>query len=185
MPVGNQAIGSTAAKSGTLQYVGKRLQGLPLVVPSACTSLTGVAYVTNRRIVSIQQKDSNGLLYAVVSPVAISGYKIVGWGVLEEALQSGGLASIAPTPNTYVDGDIVTVLCDTDDVYMIDGDGSNTPTNGIGTAYMDAAGRITSVSSGSNLLLGGAVFTGLIGNQLSGQLASGCVFYRMYSPLKP
>lgn len=181
MPVGNQAIGSTSPKTGTFQYSAKRLQGLTLKIPVAA----GVTSVTNRRIVSIQQNDSTGIIYAVISPVVLASHKIIGWGVLEEALQSGGISSIAPTPNTFVDGDTVVVLCDPDDVYQIDTDGSNTPTNGINSAYLDVAGRITSVSSGSNLALQGSVFTGLIGPQMSNQLDTNTVFYRLYTPLKP
>lgn len=180
MPVVNQTVGATSPKTGTFQYGAKRLAGIPLKIPVAA----GVSSVTNRRIVSLQQ-DTDNVIYAVVSPVALASHEIVGWGVLEEALQSNGLASIAPSPNTFVDGDLVTVLRDPTEVYMIDIDESNAPTEGINTAYLDVQGRLSSVSGGSNLALLGAVFTGTPGQQLSGQLAENTKFYQLYTALKP
>lgn len=180
MPVPYQTIGSTSPKTGTFQYDAKRLAGIPLKIPVAA----GVSSVSNRRIVSLQQ-DSDNVLYAVVSPIALASHEIVGWGVLEEALQSNGLASISPDPNTFVDGDLVTVLRDPNEVYMIDYDPSNAPTEGINTAYLDVQGRISSVSSGNNIALLGAVFTATAGQQLSGQLAENTKFYQLYTALKP
>lgn len=179
MPIPSQNIGATAPKSGTFQWSAKRYAGIPLKIPVAA----GVSSVTNRRIVSLQQ-DASGNLFAVVSPIAIAAHTIIGWGVLEEALQAGGLSSIAPTPNTYVEGDLVVVLRDPEEVYMIDMDPSNAPTSGIGTAYMDMQGRVSSVSSGSNLALAGSVFTSVPGAQLSSQLASNTRFYQLYTALK-
>lgn len=180
MPAVNQNIGATTPKTGTFQYLAKRIAGLTLVIPGAA----GVSSVTNRRIVSIQE-DTDGNLFAVVSPIAILDYIIVGWGVLEEALQSGGIASIAPAPNTFVDGDTVVVLRDVESIYMIDVDPSNEPTIGIASAYLDMQGRISSVSSGSNIALQGAVFTGVPGQQLSSQLATSTVFFQLRNPLHP
>ena len=180
MPIAPQTIGSTNPKSGTYQWSTKRIQGLPLVIPDDA----GDTEVTNRRIVSIQQ-DAEFNMFAVISRTALASHIIIGWGVLEQALQSGGINSIAPDVNTFVDGDLVTVLSDVDDVYQIDVDGSNDPINGINTAYLDSLGRITSVSSGGNLALLGSVFQAVPGNQLSGQLTDGCVFYKLYTPLKP
>lgn len=180
MPVVNQTVGSTSPKTGTFQYDAKRIAGIPLKIPGAA----GVSSVTNRRIVSLQQ-DSDNVLYAVISPVALASHTIVGWGVLEEALQSNGLASIAPNPNTFVDGDLVTVLRDPTEVYMIDFDPSHEPTEGINTAYLDVQGRLTSVSGGSNLALLGSVFSATAGQQLSNQLAENTKFYQLYTALKP
>lgn len=179
MPIANQTIGSTAPKTGTFQYNAKRLSGVPLKVPVAAG-----ASVTNRRIVSLQENDTTLVLYAVVSPVALSGYTIVGWGVLEEALQSGGLSSIAPAPNTFVDGDTVVVLRDPTEVYQIDTDPDHVPTKGIGTGYVDVKGRLSSVSSGS-LLLGGAIWDSLPGTQMAGQLQDDCLYYQLSTALKP
>lgn len=158
----------------TYQYTSKRVAGLRLHIPSAAI----VTEVSNNRIVSIQERNTTKELIAVISPVAISGYTIIGWGVLENALQSGGNSSIAPTPNTFVDGDTVVVLRDPDNVYMIDVDPSNSPTHGIGTAYIDVQGRLSSSSAGSNLLISGSVYTGVPGLQLSNQLKLNCIFIR-------
>lgn len=180
MPIPFQTVGSTAPKTGTYQYDAKRLAGIQLKIPVAA----GVSSVTNRRIVSLQQ-DSDNVMYAVISPVALASHDLVGWGVLEEALQSNGLASIAPNPNTFVDGDLVTVLRDASEVYMIDYDPSNAPVEGINAAYLDEQGRLSSSSAGSNLALLGSVFTATPGQQLSNQLATSTKFYQLYTALKP
>ena len=184
MPVNNQAIGQTSPKSGTYQRTLTRMQGVTLLIPTAAV----VTSVPNNRIVSLQE-DANGVMYAVVSPAAYnpcSGVMIiVGWGVLGEALQSGGVSSIAPTPNTFVDGDIVTVLRNPTDEYMIDYDPSNEPTDGIGTSYIDVQGRLSSSSAGSNKAVLGAVFNSIPGREMSNQLKDGCKFFQMYSPVAP
>ena len=181
MPIPSVKIAETNPKVDTYQYTSKRVAGLRLHIPSAAI----VTEVSNNRIVSIQERNTTKELIAVISPVAISGYTIIGWGVLENALQSGGSGSISPTPNTFVDGDTVVVLRDPDNVYMIDVDPSNSPTHGIGTAYIDAQGRLSSSSAGSNLLISGAVFTGVPGLQLSNQLKLNCIFYQMFTCLEP
>lgn len=180
MPIPAQKIGETNPKNGTFQYQSKRISGLRLIIPGAA----GVSSISNNRIVSIQERTTTKEMVAVISQVAISGYVLIGWGVLEEAAQSGGSASIAPTPNSYVDGDTVTVLRDPANVYMVDVDSSNSPTHGIGTAYLDVQGRLSSSSAGSNLLVSGAVFTGVPGLQLAGQLKTNCIFYQMFTSLE-
>ena len=181
MPIPSVKIAETNPKVDTFQYTAKRVAGLRLVIPVAA----GVSSVSNNRIVSIQEVTATKELVAVVSPVELASHKLIGWGVLENALQSGGNGSIAPTPNTFVDGDTVVVLRDPDNVYMIDNDPSNVPTHGIGTAYIDAQGRLSSSSAGSNLLISGSVYTGVPGLQLSNQLKLNCVFYQMFTCLEP
>lgn len=180
MPGINQAIGQTIPKSGTYQRSATRMQGVTLKIPMAA----GVTSVSNNRIVSLQE-DSNGSMFAVVARTAYNSMIIVGWGVLEEALQSGGISSIAPTPNTFIDGDTVTVLRNPMDVYMIDFDPSNEPTDGIGTAYIDVQGRLSSSSAGSNLAVKGAVFDSIPGREMANQLKTNCKFYMMESPIVP
>lgn len=180
MPINNQAIGSTNPKTGTYQRTVTRMQGVELKIPVA----SGVTKVPNNRIVSLQQ-DTEGNMYAVVARAAIAGHTLVGWGVLEQALQSGGISSISPNPNEFVDGDTVTVLRDPVDIYMIDFDPSNPPVQGIGTAYLDAKGRLSAVSSGGNIALEGAVFDSIPAREMANQLKDGCLFYQMLSPVKP
>ena len=181
MPIPSVKIAETNPKVDTFQYTAKRVAGLRLVIPVAA----GVSSVSNNRIVSIQEVNATKELVAVISPVAIASHTLIGWGVLENALQSGGTGSISPTPNTYIDGDTVVVLRDPDSVYMIDVDSSNVPTHGIGTAYIDAQGRLSSSSAGSNLLVSGSVYTGVPGLQLSNQLKLNTVFYQMFTCLEP
>jgi len=180
MPVNNQAIGQTNPKTGTYQRTIKRMQGVELIIPEDA----GVAFVTNNRIVSLQQ-DAEGNMYAVVARTAIADHILVGWGVLEEALQSGGNTAIAPVPNQFVDGDTVVVNRSAVDVYMIDFDPSNEPTQGIGTAYLDIQGRLSSVSGSGNLALQGSVFDSIPAREMSNQLKDGCLFYQMLSPIVP
>lgn len=180
MPIPNQQIGSTTPKSGTYQFSEHRIQGVPLKMTAALASSS----ITNNRLVSLQE-DVNGVRYAVPAPVAQAGLTIIGYGVLEEALQSGGVSSIAPTPNNFVDGDLVTVLRMVGDTYMIDYDPSNKPAVGIAGAYMDQQGRLSTVSSGSNLAITGSVFISVPGRQMANQLKTGCLFYEMATLVHP
>lgn len=180
MPKVNQAIGQTSPKTGTYQRTISRMQGVELIIPDSA----GVDFITNNRIVSLQQ-DTEGNMFAVLSRTAILDYTLVGWGVLEEALQSGGNSAIAPDPNQFVDGDTVVVLRNPMDVYMIDFDPSNEPDYGIGTAYLDAQGRLTSVSGSGNIALQGSVFDSVPAREMSNQLKDGCLFYQMNTPIEP
>jgi hypothetical protein len=179
MPINNQEIGNTSPKSGTYQRTAKRMDGVQLIVPEAVGPV-----VTNNRIVSLQQ-DAEGNMFAVVATVALDGYILVGWGVLEESLQSGGLGVIAPNPNEYKDGDSVTVLRSPYDIYTVDFDPSNEPTDGIGTAYVDSRGRLSSSSAGSNVALQGSVFSSIPAREMGNQLKVGCKYYQMLSPVVP
>lgn len=181
MPIPSLRISETNPKVDTFQYNSKRLAGLRLIIPDAA----GVDSVSNNRVVTLQENNTSKELVAVISPIAISGYRLIGWGVLENSLQSGGSGSIAPTPNTYVDGDTVVVLRDPDQIYMIDVDPSNVPTHGIGTAYVDAQGRLSSSSAGDNYNVSGSVFEGVPGIQMSNQLKTNTLFYQMFTGLEP
>lgn len=188
MPRGNLSIGVTNPKTGTFQFDENRIQGLTFHIPAAA----GVTSCPNNRIVTLQE-DANGNRYAVLSPIAVTRagvpLTIVGWGVLEESLQSGGIGSISAEPNTYVDGDVVTVLRSVAYTYMIDYDTDNTPTVGIGTCRVDAQGRLTSAAAGgygvAPVQLSGSVFKSVPGVQMSGQLKSGCLFYQLKDALTP
>jgi len=185
MPIGNQEIGRTSPKTGTLQFRETRLQGLTLHIPAAA----GVTSCPNNRIVTIQE-DTNGNRFAVLHPVAVIRNSVqlvvVGWGVLEESLQSGGIDSISPTPNNYVDGDAVTVLRDVGDTYMIDFDSANVPDVGLASCRVDAQGRLSSVVAGATeIQVFGAVFKSVPGLQMAGQLKDGCIFYQLRDGITP
>ena len=187
MPIANQQIGQTAPKVSTLQFRETRIQGLTFHIPAAA----GVSSCSNNRIVTLQE-DANGNRYAVLYPEAVirSGVQliVIGWGVLEEALQSGGISSISPTPNTFVDGDTVTVLRDVAETYMIDYDPNNVPTVGIGTANVDEQGRLTGAAidySGPPIALQGAVFKSVPGLQMANQRKTNTLYYQMKDAVTP
>lgn len=185
MPNTPLSIGRTNPKTGTLQFSEHRIQGLTLLIPAE----SGVSSVPNNRIVSIQE-DSDGNRYAVTYPAAITynyeTLKVIGFGVLEAALQSGGIDSISPTPNTFVDGDQVVVLRNVAETYMIDYDPSNVPTVGIASARVDEQGRLTSRSATTGVIqLQGAVFKSVPGLQMTGQLKTNTLFYQMRDAVTP
>lgn len=177
MPIPNQTIGSTTPKSGTLQFQATRLQGLTLKIPVGVGIPTSIP---NGRIVSIQEENATKKMFAVLSPSPLAGHTIIGWGVIEESLQSGGVDSIAPTPNNFKNGDTVTVLTGLEDVFAVDVDPDNIPANGIAVAYLDIAGRLT--SDDTTFKLNGAVFTSVPGVQLSNQLKSNAKYFRFGFP---
>lgn len=179
MPIPAVNIAQTNPKEATFQFSADRMSGLTLKLQSGVTS------VTNRRIVSVQQ-DALGNLYAVPGLKVYQADEytdpltIVGVGVLEEALQSGGIGSIAPSPNTFVDGDQVTVLNCLSDIYQIDYDSSNVPANGIASCRVNNAGQLTSVAADAdNIQINGSVFTGKPGVQMTNQLLQYCKFYKL------
>jgi len=184
MPQPNQPITSTNSKTATYVYTAERMAGIPLKLQA------GVESITNRRIVSIQQS-STGEMFAVAGFKAFpedvyTNMVVIGFGVLEEALQSGGIASIAPDPNNFVDGDIVTVLNKMGDIYQVDYDPDNIPDNGISfititqlEVRVDLQGRLTSVAADADhFQLNGAVFTSVPGPQMKNQLIDGAKFFK-------
>lgn len=186
----NLQLGETNPTTSTLQYKAERLAGVPLVVPAAAAALLTNGEVPVGTLVSIQEYPTGGIK-AVVGPIADATDEyntgiIIGYGFIEESLQSEGRGSIAPTPGIYKAGDRVAVVMAVGEVYAVPYDtGQTAPTHGISTAYFTKAGKLTSVSGGGNVAADGAVFSGLIGLQLTNQLKTGYLFYRKESPLKP
>ena len=197
MPQFIQNISETSPKEGTFQYDGSRIAGLTLKLPS------GVTEVSNRRIVSIQES-SAGVQYAVPGVLAFTEkaaqgttpavkMKVLAVGVLEYALQSGGIDSIAPDATSLKDGDKVVVLSNPAHVYMVDYVSGSKPGTGKGditdstgaVCRVDNAGRLTSAASTTTAPKGdvfGSVFDSVPGEQLSNQLKDGSLFYRLFSP---
>lgn len=185
----NLQIGETNPTSSTLQYKANRLAGLTLVVPTASAALLTDGEVPVGSLVSIQEYPTGGIK-AVLGPVADADDEynvgvIVGYGFIEESLQSQGRGSINPTPGIFKAGDRVAVVMNPGEVYAVPYDTDNAPTHGISTAYFNKAGELTSVSSGGNVAAEGAVFSGIAGLQLSNQLKTGYLFYRKSTPLQP
>jgi len=178
-------IGETNPKTGTMQFVAGRQAGLRLLLTQA-----GVTEISNYRIMSIQESP-DGIRYAVPGLKAAEDpndpYEdlvIVGAGVLEEASQSGGITSIAPNPNNFVDGDTVTVLCFPTEAYMIEFDSTNEPDTGIASCRVNLEGKLTSVAADSdNIQIQGSVFISTIGLQMANQLKTNTKFYMMKDAL--
>lgn len=185
----NLQIGETNPTDSTLQFKASRLAALPLVVPTAAAALLTDGEVPIGTLVSIQEYPTGGVK-AVVGPVADSDDEynvgvIIGYGFIEQGLQSEGRGAIAPANGIFKEGDRVVVVTDVNEVYAVPYDTDHTPTHGISTAYFTKAGKLTSVSSGGNVAAEGAVFSGIAGLQLSNQLKTGYLFYRKSSPVQP
>lgn len=185
----NLQLGETNPTDSTLQYKAGRLAALTLVVPAAAAALLTDGKVPIGTLVSIQEYPTGGIK-AVVGPVADSSDEynvgiIVGYGFIEQGLQSEGRGSIAPANGIFKAGDRVVVVTSPGEVYAVPYDTNNAPTHGISTAYFNLAGKLSSVAGGGNVAAEGAVFSGLAGLQLSNQLKTGYLFYRKSTPLQP
>lgn len=185
----NLQLGETNPTPSTLQYKASRLAGLTLVVPTAAAALLTDGEVPIGSLVSIQEYPAGGIK-AVLGPVADSADEynvgvIIGYGFIEQGLQSGNRGSIAPKDGIFKAGDRVVVVTSPNEVYAVPYDTDNEPTHGISTAYFTKAGVLTSVSGGGNVAAEGAVFSGVAGIQLSNQLKSGYKFYRKSTPVQP
>ena len=185
----NLQIGETNPTDSTLQFKASRLAALPLVVPTAAAALLTDGEVPIGSLVSIQEYPTGGVK-AVLGPVADSDDEynvgvIIGYGFIEQGLQSEGRGAIAPANGIFKAGDRVVVVTDVNEVYAVPFVSGSEPTHGISTAFFTKAGKLTSVSSGGNVAAEGAVFSGLAGLQLSNQLKSGYLFYRKSTPVQP
>lgn len=186
----NLQLGETNPTSSTLQYEAERLQGLTLVVPTAAAALLTDGEVPVGTQVSIQEYPTGGIK-AVVGPVADADNEynvgvIIGYGHIEQSLQSQGRGSIAPADGKFKAGDRVAVVMSPNEVYAVPYDVDQAaPTHGISAAYFTKAGKLTSVSGGGNVAAEGAVFSGIAGLQLTNQLKTGYLFYRKSSPVLP
>ena len=185
----NLQLGETNPTDSTLQYKASRLAGLTLVVPAAAAALLTDGEVPIGSLVSIQEYPTGGVK-AVLGPVADADDEynvgvIIGYGFIEQGLQSSGRGSIAPANNVFKAGDRIVVVTNPNEVYAVPYDTDHAPTHGISTAYFTKAGVLTSVSGGGNVAAEGAVFSGIAGLQLSNQLKTGYLFYRKSTPLQP
>lgn len=186
----NLQFGETNPTPSTLQYKASRLAGLTLVVPAAAAALLTDGEVPIGSLVSLQQYPSGGIK-AVLGPVADADSEynvgvIIGYGHIEQGLQSGNRGSIAPKDGVFKAGDRVVVLTTPNEVFAVPYDTDETaPTPGISTAYFTKAGLLTSVSGGGNVAAEGAVFSSVAGLQLSNQLKTGYLFYRKKTALEP
>lgn len=186
MPGLNQKIGDSIPKTGAFQYSSKRIQGVPLTIPAG----VGVTETSPRHFVSLQE-DAAGNIHAVLGhkPYVADVYetwKVIGYGILEEALQSNTNASIAPAPNTYNNGTLVTVIRDIHAINAVAVDPDNVPDVGIATATIDNRGRLSSVAADADhKQTAGAVFTGKMALEMDNLLAADHVYFQLNSPVAP
>jgi len=169
MPIPSQKIGETFAKDATRVRSLLRVSNIPFKLPDDHPATT---VVDNYRLVSVQEDNATKKLYAVLGWKQKDGYTVIYTGVLENAAQAESLE------NKIKEGDLVTVLSDYTDVYMIKIDSENAPTHGINSAYVDNFGRLSSLST-NNVLFRGSIWTGMGQTELQGQLKSGHVFARL------
>jgi len=167
MPIPSQKIGETFAKDATRVRSLLRVSNIPFKMPDELQETT---VADNYRLVSVQEDNATKKLYAVLGWNQKNGFTVIYTGVLENAAQSENLK--------IKEGDLVTVLSDYTDVYMIQIDSAHAPAHGINSAYVDNFGRLSSLSD-NNVLFRGSIWSGMGQNELQGQLKSGHVFARL------
>jgi len=174
MPVGALEINSTHAKTGTYVRDGRRWTGIPVIF----YDVGAVAEITNRRIVSIMQVTATGKLVALVGfNGALAGHTFVANGVIEQAGQTGLTGNESADGQTFNDGDLVTVIAEPTDVYMIDVDPANAPTEGIASCRVDEQGRLSSVAAAEGIReFTGSIWSAVGGFELKGQLLTNTKF---------
>jgi len=189
MPNYPQAISETAPKTGSAQYQTRRISGLLFKVPTLSPVASDIPV---GRMVTIQE-DSLGNQYAVLGFKAYEQdeyetYTVIGYGVIEEALQSGITGNAAPTPNVYNDGDRVTVITGAGLICALEHEADHAPAVGIAVTNntVDDYGRLTDRTAGANYKqLTGAVSYGVPSTQMANQLKPDHAFYQFVSPLAP
>lgn len=182
MPGIVQQLGQTAPKTGAAQYETNLVSGLPFLIPAAA----GVTSASVGSIVSIQE-DVNRTQYAVLGVATYTDnpydtFVIVGYGILEESLQSGLQGQIAPIANTFSQGSRVTVARGGNTVFQANIDPANAPTVGIGAATqlaIDVQGRVVKHAAGGGYVAAPtcAAFYGTPGAQLGNQLKANSCFF--------
>lgn len=169
MPSGALQINRTNSKTGTYVRDGRRWTGIPLKFSDAATPVP----ITNRRIVTIVEETATKKLFAVPGThTDLTGHTlIVPTAVLEQAGQTGLTGSESADGQIFNEGDLVTVLVEPTDVYMVDYDPSNIPAPGLATCRVDDQGRLTSVVAGTGIEdFEGSNWSGVGGFELKGQL---------------
>lgn len=179
MPGLTLGIGETNPKKGAVQYDGRRIDGVPFVIPS--TSEISSAPVGS--IVTLQEYASIGQKIVLGANAYTDGsgntYSILAIGFLEAATQTS--SAIDQTVGSFVTGDMVAMISDIDAVAMVPMVTNQNPTSGTG-AYVDYEGRLSNESASSetgNVAFPGVVFFSTPGVQVTGQLKSGYCFAKL------
>lgn len=179
MPGLTLGIGETNPKRGAVQFDGRRIDGVPFVIPStaAITSAPVGSVVTLQEFASIGQKIVLGA--NAYTDGSGNTYSILAIGFLEAASQAS--ATIDQTVGVYSTGDTVAMVSDIDAVAMAPMTTSQNPTSGTG-AYVTYDGELSNEAPDSetgNVAFPGVVFFTTPGIQLSGQLKSGYCFAKL------
>jgi hypothetical protein len=172
MPLG---IGQTNPKQGAVQWDARRIDGVKFVIPTAA----GVTAAPIGSVVTLQENSAGKqviVLGAAVYDPGSDAYAIIALGFLEAATQVE--SAINQTVGQYADGDYVCMISDIDAVASVPAD-TSAPDAG-GTAYITAAGKLSS-SSSSAVAFPGTVWYGTPGIQNTGQLKTGNIFARLAS----
>lgn len=176
MPGVRLGIGETNPKRGAVQFDARRIDGVKFVIPTAA----GVTSAPIGSVVTLQE-DSAGKQVIVLGAAAYTSgsdtYAIIAIGFLEAATQAD--SSINQTVGEYTDGDYVCMISDVAAVAAVPYDTNHKPSAG-GTAYITAAGLLSSSNSGT-VAFPGALWYGTPGVQNSGQLKTGYAFARLAS----
>jgi hypothetical protein len=168
-------IGETNPKQGAIQWDARRIDGVKFVIPTAA----GVTAAPIGSVVTLQENSAGKqviVLGAAVYDPGSDAYAIIALGFLEAATQVE--SAINQTVGQYADGDYVCMISDLDAVASVPAD-TSAPDAG-GTAYITAAGKLSS-SSSSAVAFPGTVWYGTPGIQNTGQLKTGNIFARLAS----
>lgn len=179
MPGLTLGIGETNPKKGAVQYDGRRIDGVPFIIPSTAA----ITSAPVGSVVTLQEYSSIGMKIVLGANPYTDGdsntYSILAIGFLEAASQAS--ASINQTVGEYEDGDIVAMISDIDAVAMVPMETGHNPSSGSG-AYVTYDGELSSLAAASetgNVEFPGVVIFTTPGVQVSGQLKSGYCFAKL------
>ena len=174
MPGLTLGIGETNPKRGAVQFDGRRIDGVPFVIPSGA----GVTEAPIGSIVTLQEYVGIGQKIILGADDYVDGneneYTVIGVGFLEAATQTD--ANINQTVGVYKDGDVAAMIMDVNAVAMVPMDPQNEPSSGI-YAYITSAGLLSSEDY-NNTFFPGVVFFTTAGQQVGNQLKAGYCFAR-------
>ena len=176
MPGLTLGIGQTNPKQGAIQWDARRIDGVKFVIPTAA----GVTSAAIGSVVTLQENSAGKqviVLGAAAYDPGSDEYAILAIGFLEAATQVE--STVDQTVGSYKDGDYVCMISDVAAVASVPGVSGSLPDAG-GTAYITAAGKLSS-SSSSAVAFPGTVWYGTPGVQNTGQLKTGNVFARLSS----
>jgi hypothetical protein len=169
-------IGETNPKKGAVQFDGRRIDGVPFVIPTGA----GVTSAPIGSVVTLQEYVAGGQQRIVLGAEAYTDgsghtYTIIGIGFLEAATQTSDV--INQNVGEYSSGDMASMISDVAAVASVPMLAGHLPSSGFG-AYISADGKLTNSDYGT-VAFPGYVFFTTAGAQLTNQLKSGYCFARL------